>query len=335
MGFFSRVGVDVIAMIEFHLHRYWRSWLGVLLCSAVLIIVLWCALAPPLSFTGGTVVKIPKGTSAEEAAHLLAQSHVIAHPRVLIFIMRVTQTGAEVKAGAYRFPSPESALTVASRITKGDFGIPPVRLTFIEGETARDFAALVAKQFITIREDEFLSKAQPYEGYLFPDTYLFSADTDSNQIVDAARANFYEKIAPLSSDIAASGFSMHEIITIASLIEKEAHHPAERRMIAGIIENRLKKKMPLQIDAVFGYIYGRDTYSPSYEDLKVDSPYNTYLHAGLPPGPICNPGLDAIKAVLHPTPSKYLYYLTGRDGITRYATTFAEHEYNRQTYLVR
>jgi UPF0755 protein len=91
--------------------------------------------------------------------------------------------------------------------------------------------------------------------------------------------------------------------------------------------------MPLQVDAVFGYINNRDTYSPSYADLKIDSPYNTYTHTGLPPGPICNPGLVSILAALHPTVTKYLYYLTDRNGVMHYATTFAEHQTNQEKYL--
>ena len=104
-------------------------------------------------------------------------------------------------------------------------------------------------------------------------------------------------------------------------------------MIAGILWNRLERNMPLQADAVFGYIFDRDTYSPSFADLKVDSPYNTYTHKGLPPGPICNPGLDSIQAALHPAKTNYLYYLVDKNGVIHYATTYAEHRLNEQKYL--
>ena len=137
----------------------------------------------------------------------------------------------------------------------------------------------------------------------------------------------------VSADIAASGHSFSDIIIMASLIEREARRSEDRRMVAGVLWNRIKKGMPLQVDAVFGYIYGRTTYSPSFDDLKIDSPYNTYKYAGLPAGPICNPGLDAIEAALHPAETKYLYYLTGRDGLMRYATTYALHKANIAKYL--
>ena len=106
-----------------------------------------------------------------------------------------------------------------------------------------------------------------------------------------------------------------------------------KRVVAGILKNRLKLDMPLQVDAVFGYIFGRGTYSPSYADLAVDSPYNTYTHKGLPPGPISNPGLDSLEAAANPAKTDYLYYLTGKDGLMHYATTHAGHQANRKKYL--
>ena len=147
------------------------------------------------------------------------------------------------------------------------------------------------------------------------------------------RANFNTKIASSSRDIVASGHTLSDIVIVASLIEKEARTIANKRIVAGILWNRLALGMPLQVDAVFGYIFNRDTYSPSFEDLKVDSPYNTYTHTGLPPGPISNPGFDSIDATLHPTKTDYLYYLTGSDNLMHYATTYAGHQTNQRTYL--
>jgi UPF0755 protein len=147
------------------------------------------------------------------------------------------------------------------------------------------------------------------------------------------RDNFDAKLAPLVADVRASGRRLSDTVILASLVEKEARTSVNRRIVAGILLNRLRLGMPLQVDAVFGYIYGRDTYSPSFADLKVDSPYNTYMHPGLPPGPINNPGLDALLAVLHPTETAYLYYLTDRDGVMHYAKTYATHQANQAKYL--
>ena len=137
----------------------------------------------------------------------------------------------------------------------------------------------------------------------------------------------------LLSGIQASGHSLSDIVIMASLVEKEARTDVNRRIVAGVLWNRLALGMPLQVDAVFGYIFDRDTYSPSFEDLKVDSPYNTYTHKGLPPGPISNPGLESIYAALYPTKTNYLYYLTGKDTLMHYARTYAEHVANQTKYL--
>ncbi|MBI4133443.1 endolytic transglycosylase MltG, partial [Candidatus Uhrbacteria bacterium] len=127
----------------------------------------------------------------------------------------------------------------------------------------------------------------------------------------------------------------YERLILASYLEREVPEFEDRRIVAGILLRRMQLGMPLQVDAVFGYIFGRDTYPPSLEDLKVDSPYNTYTHTGLPPGPINNPGLESIEAVLNPTKTDYLYYLTDTDGFMHYATTYAGHQTNQRKYLQR
>jgi len=122
---------------------------------------------------------------------------------------------------------------------------------------------------------------------------------------------------------------------MASLVEKEARTLENKKLVAGVLWNRIKLHMPLQVDAVFGYINDRDTYAPSFADLTVDSLYNTYTHQGLPPGPIDNPGLDSIEAALYPATSTYLYYLTDKNGVMHYAKTFEEHKKNKEKYLNR
>ncbi len=122
---------------------------------------------------------------------------------------------------------------------------------------------------------------------------------------------------------------------MASLLEREARTLKEKRMISGILWNRINKNMPLQVDAVFGYIFGKPTFSPSFADLKVKSSYNTYIHRGLPPGPISNPGLDSLLAAATPTKTAYLYYLTGTNGKMYYSKTLAEHNAHSVRYLHR
>lgn len=289
--------------------------------------------APPADFPSGSIASIARGSSAPLVAEQFAAVRLIKHPRLLLLVLRVSGASAMVQAGAYLFAKPESLFVVAYRIAVGAYGLPPVRLTFPEGTSVRQAAALVSGALPEVKAADFLRAAQSYEGYLFPDTYLFPPTADAASIVALLRANFDTKIATLSADIVAAGRPISDIVTLASLVEKEGRTTKSRRMIAGILLNRLNLGMPLQVDAVFGYINGRDTYSPSFADLEIDSPYNTYTHKGLPPGPICNPGMDALQAVLHPTKSGYLYYLTGKDDRMHYATTFAGHKANRIKYL--
>ena len=276
-----------------------------------------------------------RGASVPEVARQLANARIIAHPRLLRALLSMSGQSTRVQAGMYLFDAPESLFAVARRLVTGAYGLPPIRITFPEGETARDMAARVSAAFPGIPAPDFLSAAEPHEGYLFPDTYLFLPSSGAESIIKAMRANFDTKTAPLKDVIQTSGRSLSETVILASLVEKEARSSAVRHMVAGILSNRLKLGMPLQVDAVFGYIFKRDTYSPSPEDLKIDSPYNTYLHTGLPPGPINNPGLDSIDAALHPTKTDYLYYLTGTDNLMHYATTYAGHQANQQKYLQR
>ncbi|MBU6388309.1 endolytic transglycosylase MltG [Patescibacteria group bacterium] len=308
--------------------------LVVALLGAMLLVVGCHGLfAAPANFPGDSIVSVARGASAPAVAEQLAEEHIIAHASVLRFILRALGKSGSVQSGAYRFEAPQNVFTVASRLVTGAYGFPPVRITFPEGTTVRDAALLVADALPEISAEDFSKEAQPYEGYLFPDTYVVTPSADAASVVAMMRANFAVKIAPLTPSIAASGHALSDIVIMASLVEKEARTSAVRHIVAGILWNRLRLGMPLQVDAVFGYIYGRDTYSPSLADLKVDSPYNTYAHMGLPPGPIDNPGADSLDAAIHPTKTDYLYYLTDKNGVMHYATTYAGHQANQRKYL--
>jgi UPF0755 protein len=267
--------------------------------------------AAPANFTPGTVVTIARGTPLPAIASELSESHVIRYPSLLRLALRATGASASVQTGVYRFAAPEDLFTVAHRLAAGDYGLPPVRITFIEGVTMAEAAAEVASAFPNLSADGFASVAAPEAGYLFPDTYLFQPSDDASTIVARMRANFDKKVAPLLGAVNTSGHSLADIVAMASIIEKEAATDTDRHIISGILWHRLAIGMPLQVDAA------RETYS----------------HPGLPEVPICNPGLDAIEAALEPTKTAYLYYLTGRDGLMHYATTYAGHQANLQKYL--
>lgn len=330
---FNRYMSAVSSALRAHLARLWKVWAVSFVLAVIIVAGYRFAFSPPGNFPVGSVVNITQGVSVPGVATQLYNAHIIAHPVFLRILLRVTGQSTRVQAGAYLFKTPENLLTVAYRLVTGTYGLPPVRITLFEGETARDDAARVAEAFPHISASDFFSQAQPYEGYLFPDTYLFLPLTDASSIIALMRENFNTKITPLMNDVSASGHSLSDIITLASLVEREARTIANKRIVAGILWNRLALGMPLQVDAVFGYIYGRDTYSPSHADLKVNSPYNTYTNKGLPPGPISNPGLESIDAALYPTKTDYLYYLTGKDNLMHYAVTYAGHQANRRKYL--
>lgn len=325
-------GQRAFSALTFGVRRYPRRW-TVVFALVVLLVGYRLTLAPPADFSPGSTVIIARGASASLVAQTLADAHIIAHPVLLRIILRLSGSDNQARAGMYRFNAPENLLTVAYRLVAGVYGIPPVRVTLPEGMSTREMAERIAGVYPSISANDFLAAGQPYEGYLFPDTYFFPPSADAASIVKAMRANFDARTSSLSEEIRLSGHSLSDVVILASLIEKEARTTVNKRIVAGILFNRLKLGMPLQVDAVFGYIYGRDTYSPSAADLTVKSPYNTYTHIGLPPGPINNPGLDSIDAVLHPTKTAYLYYLVGKDGLMHYATTHAGHQANRKKYL--
>lgn len=308
-------------------------WICSFTIALILVSFYFLVLAPPSNFPSGDIIVISHGASVSYIAEELSDAHIIKHPVVLSFILRISGASSRVQAGAYLFNTPKNVIVVAYRLATGAFGLPPVRITFPEGVTVRDISAKVAEALPLISAQDFISAGKSEEGYLFPDTYLFPRSADTTFIIDTMRANFDTKIKSLDADIKASGRSIADIVIMASLIEKEARTDVNRRIIAGILWDRLNLGMPLQVDAVFGYIYNRDTYSPSLDDLKVNSPYNTYVHTGLPPGPICNPGLDSLQAVLHPTKTNYLYYLSDKNGVMHYATTYAGHVANQNRYL--
>lgn len=317
-------------MIFFNQHKWWIVSLG----SAIFIVAgYFFTIAPPSNFPEDSIVIVARGASVPEIARQLSDEHLIKHATLLRLVLRMVGVGTTVQAGAYRFNNPENLLVIAYRISTGEYGIPPARVTLVEGTTVRESAKLISDALPEISETDFIKVAKPYEGYLFPDTYTFAPGENAGSVVAEMRENFNTKIAMLSDKINSSGHSLSDIVTMASLVEKEARSTDVRRIVAGILWNRLKLGMPLQVDAVFGYIFNKDTYSPSFSDLKINSPYNTYTHTGLPPTPINNPGLDSLEAAISPTKTNYLYYLVDKNGIIHYAVTYAAHHANQKKYL--
>lgn len=302
-----------------------------LFCSLfIFYAILWRA---PSTFPIGTLVSAKQGTSISEVADLLFRKGAIRSP--FWFKVWTTLLGgrAGLKAGDYYLSEPSSVISLASRFADGREGFETVLVTIPEGLSNREVASLFSKRLTGFDSTRFLELARGKEGYLFPDTYRFFPSTDESSLITEMTKNFEKKIFLLKLELASFGKPLREVVIMASLVEGEARTTETRRQIAGILWKRLTLGMPLQVDAVFPYILGKNTYEVTAEDLRFDSPYNTYRAAGLPPGPINNPSLDAIKATLTPLDSEYLYYLTDDEGVMRYAATHAEHLKNRAKYL--
>ena len=277
-------------------------------------------LSAPKNFPSGAAIVIEKGTGLAEISGKLKKEGFIKNKYAFALYARVFNKSKKIKYGKYLFNEPVSIFSLLSRFTKGEFGFKPVKVTVAEGLTVKKIAELLG-DFENFDKEEFLEKTVNMEGYLFPDTYLFLPFAETEQIIGTMTDNFKKKAGDVGKDI----------VIMASLIEKEVPDSDDRKIVSGILWKRLKLGMALQVDAVFPYITGKQKVLS--DDLKIDSPYNTYLHKGLPPGPISNPGLDAVEAAKNPQETSYLYYLSGKDGKTHFAKTFAEHLKNKEKYL--
>lgn len=238
-----------------------------------------------------------------------------------------------LKASLYRFNTPIDTFELAFRLTEGDYGIDLKRFVHYEGERVTQIADRAEEILEDFDKDRFIELAQPKEGRLFPDTYLIPETYTPEELITLMEDAYERRVAPLRPAIERSQFTEEEVITFASILEREANSRETKRTVSGILHNRLDIDMPLQVDAVFEYILDKSGTELTREDLTVEDPYNTYLNTGLPPGPIGNPGLVAIEAVLEPEPNDYLYYLTGNDGNFYYGYTFDEHRRNIDRYL--
>ncbi len=287
----------------------------------------------PALFPLRTIVTIPEGMGLRDVAVLLERTDVVRNAQVFALTVSLKDGEEKLQAGDYFFDRKLSVLEVADRLMAGEYGLTPIKITIPEGAPTYRIADVLGAKLGKFDRDTFMHLARDKEGYLFPDTYYILPNATASQVLGMMEQNFYDRVQPLQPKIAAFGRPIHEVITMASLIEKEAHRTEDRELISGILWNRIEADMPLQVDAVFGYINERDTFSPKYSDLEADSPYNTYRHRGLPPGPIANPGLAAIEAAVAPRETDALYYLHGKDGTLHIAATFDEHVANRRRYL--
>lgn len=256
----------------------------------------------------------------------------------IVFYLTVKQMGIEkeIQAGDFRLSQSMSAKQLAEELTHGTLD-EWVRI--IEGLRKEEIAEIVTKKF-NFTETEFNALAT--EGYLFPETYLIPKQATAEYIVGHLTDTFNEKYTSEFDQKAQKlGLTRDQVVTLASIVEREARSPEAKQQVVNILLRRMEEDMPLQVDATVQYILG---YQPAEKtwwkrhltlnDLKIDSPYNTYINTGLPPGAICNPGIESIKAVVNGTPkTPYLFYITGNDNKMHYGKNVEEHNKNIQRYL--
>ncbi len=288
---------------------------------------------PPAAFPVNKLVEVPSGQSLGQVAETLKANGVIKSTLAFQAVTMVMGQERSVHAGDYLFKEPKSVFSIARALSRGAFGLEPTRIRIPEGATTRLMATIYQSQLERFNAANFLAEAQPMEGYLFPDTYFFLPNADENTVIKAMRQAFDDKIAEIQPQIASSTRSFEDIIIMASILEREARIPEDRRMIAGVLWNRIDKGMALQVDATFLYQVGKSTFQLTLEDLRTDSPYNTYTNKGLPPGPIGSPSLDSIMAAANPTKNNNLFYLADNTGVTHYSRTYEEHLRKKRLYL--
>lgn len=304
--------------------------------SGVVLFILFCFTlyvhTPPRNFPFNDVVTVNPGESLQNITNNLYEANVIRFP--FIFRSTVIILGGERKviAGDYLLDEKVGPINIAYRLIKGDFHTESKKITIPEGWDNKEIADYLEKNLLNFDKDEFLNIVKDKEGYLFPDTYFIANTTRPRTIVNLMESTFDSKIRTVNG-LATSTRSLHEILTMASILEGEALTTEDRRIVAGILWRRMEIGMPLQVDATFSYVNGKTTFQLTLADLKIDSPYNTYRYKGLPPTPINNPGLDAINAALNPIKTKYLYFLTSNSGKMYYARTFEEHKRNKKLHI--
>ena len=278
----------------------------------------------PFSFPDKLLIHIEQGETGQDVARELKSRNAIRSEFIFRVVMRLYGDHTRIVAGTYYFPHSQNAFSIAWRLRVGNFNIEPVRVTVPEGMNVRQMNVLFSNEIAGFDSDAFLALALPQEGYLFPDTYFFYPGESAEEIVDAMRKNFDARTA--------IQMPSKDIVIIASLLEKEAPDTANRQLIADILRKRLGMNMLLQVDAVFPYITGKNGSDILQSDYVIDSPYNTYLYKGLPPGPIASPSLDAIIAATHASSTPYLYYLSDKQGIFHYSSTYEGQLANQKKY---
>lgn len=311
----------------------------------------------PTKIDEPVVIAITAGEGAADISRILEKKGIVRRGYLLNGYLWVTGKNGSVQAGEFIFQGKYTIARVAETITQkpAEEESNEVTITIPEGWTVKQIATLLDEKNL-VSYDTFLKKAEDLtqedttlakdplfagaiqngslEGYLFPDTYRVYKNAKPEDIIRKMLGTLDQRISKKLRDRQSkTDLSWHQVITLASIVEREVPHPTDRARVAGIFFNRLDAKMPLQSDATVNYVTGKSSLQPTFKELEAASPYNTYRNRGLPPGPIASPGIASIEAVLFPENTPYFFFLTTPDETVIYSKTFDEHVRNKQKYL--
>lgn len=295
-------------------------------------------------------IAIPAGASTKIVQKILEEKKILKPNSSFAFTAKILSISKNLQAGDYKFSPSESLYSILWKLKAGKVVAPEIRrvkITFPEGTSIYKMGKILRKNKVSnpnkfqdlvnegitapLRDRHWgIFKYMPtesLEGYLYPDTYWFYDKVKIDRMVEIMVSRFEQVVLPFwvvaSKETEAT---LHEVITLASIIEKEAQKPEERKIISSVFHNRLKKGMPLAADPTIKYALERPTKRVLHDQLKVNSPYNTYKRKGLPPGPICNPGIESIKAAVYPAKTNYYFFVAKKDGSHIFTRNWQEHQ---------
>lgn len=313
--------------INTFLFLFFTSFLFLIYAAAWIFIPL--AVEEPI----GKVIEIPYGYNSVQIRQLLEGEGIIrSHSYLFQPLTKLLKVDGRLQTGEYQLSSAQNLYQVIDQLVQGK--VVQYRITIPEGFQAKQIARLLSDREI-VNSEVFLSlikeNNQYQEGYLFPDTYEFPKNFGAENVLKAMQKNFAENIYHLINPEQEfpANLNFQQIIILASIIEKEAQGKDDKPKIASVFYNRLAVGMPLQSCATVQYLLDHPQQKLTEQDLAIESPFNTYLHTGLPPGPICNPGLDSILAAAFPAQEDYFYFVLGKEGKHIFSKTYQEHLNNK------
>jgi UPF0755 protein len=337
-----------------------RRWVSIVVTLVIVVLAVWAG-SQFMEYTDAqkpvdpndksmVAIEIPDGYGLEEIAGILENNGVIKSARYFIIRSTIERARSKYKAGVYEFSRSMSTDEIMGLLVEG-IKREAVKFTVPEGLTSTQTMDILVEAGL-MTEDEFWNEIENgqydyrflegapagrerFEGFLYPETYEIYKDEGAHAVIDMMLNQFNKLFTDEDYARAAElGFSVREVVTMASLIERETAVPGERPVISRVIYNRLDDDMNLQIDASIQYILGTPREQLTNEDLEIDSPYNLYMNKGLPPGPICNPRIDSVDAALHPGENDYIYYVLdpALNGMHRFSESYDEFLSNKAAY---